>query len=128
MDHLPAQKKMDNYLKVLKALADETRLRIINLLYERELCVCDLEAILGTTQTKISRHLAYLRNADLVRDRKIAQWSFYSFNRSTGIKFVDELVRGVLKNIDVYQHDMALLKKKEKAGDCQTNIAIKKST
>jgi DNA-binding transcriptional ArsR family regulator len=126
MDQLPVQKKMDNYLKVLKALADETRLRIINLLYERELCVCDLEAILGTTQTKISRHLAYLRNADLVRDRKFAQWSFYSLNRSNGLKFVDELIREVLRSIDVCQRDLNLLKKKEKAGLCQTNIAIKR--
>jgi DNA-binding transcriptional ArsR family regulator len=115
---------MDNYLKVLKALTDETRLRIINLLYERELCVCDIGDILGTTQTKISRHLAYLRNADLVRDRKIAQWSFYSLHRSSGLKYVDELVHGVLRSLDVYRHDLDLLKKKEKAGDCHTNVAI----
>jgi len=114
---------MDHYLKVLKALADETRLRIINLLYERELCVCDLGDILGTTQTKISRHLTHLKNADLVRDRKLAQWSFYSLNRSGGMKIVDELVHGVLRSLDVYRHDLDLLKKKEKAGDCQTNVA-----
>jgi len=117
---------MDNYLKVLKALTDETRLRIINLLYERELCVCDIEDILGTTQTKISRHLAYLRNAGLVRDRKFAQWSFYSLNGSSKLKFVDELVHGVLRSINVYQVDLDLLKKKEKAGDCQMGIAIKR--
>jgi DNA-binding transcriptional ArsR family regulator len=119
---------MDDYLKVLNALTDETRLRIINLLYERELCVCDIGDILGTAQTKISRHLAYLRNADLVRDRKIAQWSFYSLNRSRGLKYVDELVHGVLRSLEVYRHDLDLLKKKEKAGDCQTNIALKRST
>jgi len=120
-DRPPAQENMDNYLKVLNALADETRLRIINLLYERELCVCDLGSILRTTQTKISRHLASLRNSDLVQDRKIAQWSFYSLNRSSGLKFLDELVRGVLRSLDVYQHDLDLLKKKEKAGLCLTN-------
>jgi DNA-binding transcriptional ArsR family regulator len=118
---------MENYLKVMKALTDETRLRIINLLYERELCVCDIRDILGTTQTKISRHLACLRNADLVRDRKIAQWSFYTLNRSRGLKHVDELVHGVLRSLDVYRHDLDLLKKKEKAGDCQTSVAIKRS-
>jgi len=118
---------MDNYLKVLNALTDETRLRIINLLYERELCVCDIGDILGTTQTKISRHLAYLRNAELVRDKKIAQWSFYSLDKSRGLKYVDELVHGVLRSLEVYRHDLALLKKKEKAGDCQTNMAISRS-
>jgi DNA-binding transcriptional ArsR family regulator len=127
MDHNPPKKNMDNYLKVLKALSDETRLRIINLLYERELCVCDIEDILDTTQTKISRHLANLRNADLVRDRKIAQWSFYSLTRSSELKIVDELVHGILRSLDVYQNDLDLLKKKEKAGACQTNVAIKRS-
>lgn len=117
---------MDRYLKILKALTDETRLRIINLLYERELCVCDIEDILGTTQTKISRHLAYLRNADLVRNRKIAQWSFYSLIRSDEMKFVDELVHGALRSIDVYQDDLNLLKKKAKAGTCQTSVATKR--
>jgi len=122
---------MDDHLKVLKGLADETRLRIINLLYERELCVCDIGGILHMTQTKISRHLAYLRNADLVHDRKIAQWSFYSLNRSSGLKFVDELVHGVLRSLDVFRHDLELLKKKEKAGLCLTNSVldnIKRST
>jgi hypothetical protein len=56
-----------------------------------------------------------------VQDRKIAQWSFYSLNRSSGLKFLDELVRGVLRSLDVYQHDLDLLKKKEKAGLCLTN-------
>jgi len=117
---------MDNYLKVLKALADETRLRIVNLLYERELCVCDLESILGMTQTKISRHLARLKNADLVGDRKIAQWSFYALNRSVAAKFIDELVLGVLRKIDNYEKDLGLLKKKAKSGACQTDVAIKR--
>jgi len=115
---------MDDHLKVLNALADETRLRIINLLYERELCVCDIWSVLGTSQTKISRHLAYLRNANLVRDRKLAQWSFYSLDKSRKPKYVDELVHGVLRGLEVYRHDLTLLKKKEKAGDCQTNAAI----
>ena len=119
---------MNNYLKVLKALTDETRLRIINLLYERELCVCDMWEILGTTQTKISRHLAHLKNADLVRDRKIAQWSFYSLHGSEVSKLVDELVRGVLRGRDVYQNDLNLLMTKTASGTCQTNVVLKRRT
>ena len=118
---------MNNYLKVLKALTDETRLRIINLLYERELCVCDLWIILGTSQTKISRHLACLKNAGLVHDARIAQWSFYSLTRSSTTNIVDELVRGTLRSIDVYRDDLDHLKKREEAGACQTGFAIKRS-
>ena len=61
--------------EVLKALSDETRLRIINLLYERELCVCDVMEVLQISQAKASRHLIYLKNSGLARDRKVAQWA-----------------------------------------------------
>jgi Predicted transcriptional regulators len=54
---------MENITEILKALSDETRLRILNLLYEKELCVCDIMGTLEITQAKASRHLIYLRNA-----------------------------------------------------------------
>ncbi|HLP57436.1 MAG TPA: metalloregulator ArsR/SmtB family transcription factor [Candidatus Deferrimicrobium sp.] len=109
---------MEKYLSILKALADETRLRIINLLYERELCVCEIEEIVGASQAKISRHLAYLKNSGLVHIRRSAQWSFYSIEKSTGLKFVDELVHGVLRNKDIYLDDLNTLKKKVKTETC----------
>ena len=58
--------------QILKALADESRIRILNLiLRNKELCTSDLEQVLDFTQTKTSRHLAYLRNAGLVTPRKL---------------------------------------------------------
>jgi DNA-binding transcriptional ArsR family regulator len=117
---------MEKYLLILKALADETRLRIVSLLYERELCVCDIEEIIGTSQTKISRHLAYLKNSGFVHGRRSEQWSFYSIEKSGDLKFVDELVYGVLRTIDIYKDDLNILKKKMKTGTCHTNIAIKR--
>jgi ArsR family transcriptional regulator len=61
-----------------KALGDTTRLRIVHLLAHRgELCVCDVEAILGVSQSKASRHLAYLRHAGLVEDRRHGTWVYY---------------------------------------------------
>jgi len=119
---------MENHLLVLKALADETRLRIINLLYEMELCVCDIEEIIGAPQTKISRHLASLKNSGLVISRRSAQWSFYSMARSVDLKFIDELVHGALRNMDVYQDDLIILKKKVKTGTCHKNIVIERKT
>jgi ArsR family transcriptional regulator, arsenate/arsenite/antimonite-responsive transcriptional repressor len=63
----------------LKVLADEARLQMLWLLFNhRELCVCDLMDALGITQSKASRHLATLRHAGLVTDRKEAAWSYYS--------------------------------------------------
>jgi ArsR family transcriptional regulator len=63
----------------LKALADESRLQMLWLLFNHEeLCVCDIMDTLAITQSKTSRHLATLRYAGLVQDRKDAAWSYYS--------------------------------------------------
>jgi len=61
----------------LKALADENRLRIINLLNKQELCVCEIETMLDLTQTNVSRHLAKLKGAKLITPFKDAQWVHY---------------------------------------------------
>lgn len=63
------------------ALADRTRLRLLNLMSEGEVCVCFLADTLETNDPKISRHLAYLKRADLVRSRRDGKWMHYSLNR-----------------------------------------------
>jgi ArsR family transcriptional regulator len=60
------------------ALADTTRLRLLNLMAGREVCVCYFVEILGQSQPKISRHLAYLRNAGIVAARREGKWMHYS--------------------------------------------------
>ncbi|MGH9948284.1 MAG: ArsR/SmtB family transcription factor [Pyrinomonadaceae bacterium] len=59
------------------ALADKTRLRLLNLIGDDEVCVCFFVEVLGTNQPKISRHLAYLKRAGLVTMRKDWKWSHY---------------------------------------------------
>ncbi len=68
---------MKNQARLFKALSDETRLRILALLLAGELCVCDLMAVLEAPQSTVSRHLAYLRNAGLVDDRRQGVWIYY---------------------------------------------------
>jgi ArsR family transcriptional regulator len=68
---------MKKTAKIFKALADETRLRILALLGEGELCVCDLMIVLDLPQSTVSRHLATLRNAELVEDRRQGVWMYY---------------------------------------------------
>jgi ArsR family transcriptional regulator len=60
------------------ALADTTRLRLLNLMAGREVCVCHFVEILGQSQPKISRHLAYLRKAGIVAARREGKWMHYS--------------------------------------------------
>jgi DNA-binding transcriptional ArsR family regulator len=69
---------------LLKALADPTRLRVLDLLHRRgESCVCELEAMLGMTQSNISFHLNALKAVDLVTDHKVGRWVFYRLNERT---------------------------------------------
>jgi ArsR family transcriptional regulator, arsenate/arsenite/antimonite-responsive transcriptional repressor len=63
---------------MFRAFSDRTRLRILSLLRNREFCVGDLVEILQVPQPRISRHLAYLRKAELVKVRKAGIWSYYS--------------------------------------------------
>jgi ArsR family transcriptional regulator len=67
-----------NIENLFKALADRTRLRLISLISDSEVCVCFLVEILKTSQPKISRHLAYLRRAQIVAARRDGKWMHYS--------------------------------------------------
>lgn len=66
--------------KLFLALADKTRLRLLNLMRESEVCVCYFTEVLGESQPKISRHLAYLRNSGIVSARREGKWMNYSID------------------------------------------------
>ena len=69
--------------RLFAALADQTRLRLLNLMRNDEVCVCFFTEVLNESQPKISRHLAYLRKAGLVESRKEGKWVHY---RIAGLK------------------------------------------
>jgi len=66
-----------NMERFFQALGDNTRLRLLNLMGDQELCVCYFVEILGQAQPKISRHLAYLRRAGIVQARREGKWMHY---------------------------------------------------
>lgn len=67
--------------RMFAALSDRTRLRLLNLMRDREVCVCYFVDILGQSQPKISRHLAYLRRAGIVSARREGKWMHYRIAR-----------------------------------------------
>jgi ArsR family transcriptional regulator len=85
---------MKTTARMFKALSDETRLRILCLLLEGELCVCDLMAVLQLPQSTVSRHLAYLKNSGWVDDRRCGVWMYYSIADNG-----NELQKGILANL-----------------------------
>ncbi|MGH9681579.1 MAG: ArsR/SmtB family transcription factor [Candidatus Acidiferrales bacterium] len=74
---MPPKPKLLPLALLFRALADPTRLRLLNLTADREICVCYFVEILGISQPKISRHLAYLRRAGIVAVRRQGRWMHY---------------------------------------------------
>lgn len=79
----PRLRNLDAMTAVYAALADATRLRILSLVKDGEVCVCHIHASLGVPQPTASRHLAYLRRVGLVRGRREGIWMHYSLARPT---------------------------------------------
>jgi ArsR family transcriptional regulator len=82
---------IDQLEDVFKALADKTRLRIVGLLGNNEVCVCHIHDSLGLPQPTVSRHLGYLRRSGLVEARRDGVWMHYQVSRS-----LSPLVRGIV--------------------------------
>ncbi|HEX4075152.1 MAG TPA: metalloregulator ArsR/SmtB family transcription factor [Candidatus Acidoferrales bacterium] len=104
----PAGNSLDH---LFRALGDPTRLRLLNLIAEREVCVCYFVGILRISQPKVSRHLAYLRRAGLVEARRDGRWMHYRL--ATPREPVSaEILRATLahlKSLTQMQRDMARL-------------------
>ena len=107
--------KLKDSQKIFAALADETRLRILNLLNEGELCVCDIIKVLNEPQSKVSRHLAYLRGLGLLETRKDGLWVHYRLSK-TASKIYAALLKTVSSccaEMDECCRDLKVLKSKK---------------
>ena len=105
---------MRDLANVLRALADPSRLRIMNILSHQCMCVCDLQTVLGLSQPLASRHLASLRHAGLVEDRRGGTWVCYSpmFDGPYG-PAVQSFLRQVLPLTPSLQADLEKLRRCE---------------
>jgi ArsR family transcriptional regulator len=99
--------------RAAKALADGTRLRILALLAGGEVCVCHIHESLGLPQSKVSRHLAYLRRAGLVNARKQGLWVYYTLaDHAAPINLVLSSVSHCLGHVQAIQRDRKRLEAK----------------
>jgi ArsR family transcriptional regulator len=89
-------------VETLKLVADRTRLTILTLLRERELCVCEIVEILKTTQPNISQHLRKLKSTGLVSEARRGQWVYYSLSLDTApfIQAVMDEIPSMKEQID----------------------------
>ena len=111
---------LDTTSDLFRAFTDPTRLRLLNLLLEGELCVCDLCEVLDVIQPAVSRHLAYLRRADLGTVRNDGKWKYYAaVEQPAG--FHRTLLHGLkshLREIDVLRDDLHRLRNMSTGARC----------
>ena len=110
---------MRELVKAFKALSDETRLRILNLLLERECCVCEVMQALEISQTRASRNLSALYDAALLKLRKDGLWSLYSIDHEGMKEYFSDLVEAVRRGLEgneVVALDRQRLEKAERVG------------
>ncbi len=113
---------MRKLANIFKSLEDETRLRIIALLLEREeLCVCHFMAVLQLPQSTVSRHLAHLKNAGWLSDRRAGVWIHYSLAPELGPlhRIMAATLRDILTADDTAGQDRKRLKQMG-SGQCCT--------
>ncbi|SHI86517.1 ArsR/SmtB family transcription factor [Parasporobacterium paucivorans] len=103
---------MNQLTNIFKILSDENRLRMLVLLYQEELCVCELSGILGIPQPRISQNLSKLRDLNLVDDERKEKFVFYT------LKWDNKILTDALKNIiDNMEHYPKLIVDKKRLND-----------
>jgi len=110
---------MRDVVKAMKALSDETRLRIFNVLLERECCVCEVMQALDISQTRASRNLRILHDAGFLRMRKEGLWAMYSIDQGGMREYYPSLIEAVresLRDDELAALDRKRLKTAERVG------------
>ena len=92
---------MDKLTDFFKMLSDETRVRILVLLYHKKLCVCEICGVMEETQPKVSKHLAKLRDMGFVKDERKEQFIYYYLNFDN--KLFEGVIKDIVENIEEYE-------------------------
>jgi ArsR family transcriptional regulator, arsenate/arsenite/antimonite-responsive transcriptional repressor len=110
---------LDGLISVIKSLSDETRLRMMNLLLQRECCVCEVMQVLNISQTRASRNLSLLYKAGFLKQRREGLWAYYSIDKSLLENYQASLLEAVeigLKDSSMAIRDIESLKKAKRLG------------
>ena len=104
---------MQDLIKIMKALSDETRLRILNVLLERECCVCEVMQALDISQSRASRNLSIIQDAGFLKVRRDGTWMLYSIDWGTANHYaisLAKLLRGSPISSEILTRDRERLK------------------
>ena len=110
---------MKNLIKTAKAISDETRIRILKVLLERECCVCEVMQALDISQSRASRNLGILENAGFVKPRRDGLWIVYSIDKQTmnsHVASLTEMLRSSLIDEEIVMRDRKRLSRATRVG------------
>jgi len=96
---------MNQLTGIFKLLSDETRLRMLMLLYQEDLCVCEISGILDVPQPRISQNLSKLRDMNIVADERKEKYVYYSLKKEN--KILIELLKKMMDDIDSFSKLLA---------------------
>ena len=118
---------MEQLVQFFKALSDETRLRVMMLLTRGELCVCDLMIVLDEPQSKVSRHLAYLKHSGLTNSKRVGVWMHYSLKKASDEIYKAQInfLKGQLSHLPQFRMDREKLLHLKKQGGCKALMKLK---
>jgi ArsR family transcriptional regulator len=114
---------MDKLVKIFKALGDKNRLRIVKMLQQRSLCVCEITAVLELATSTVSAHLSILREAEIIADRKDGKWVDYYLNIGSHNLFITGLLPLIaywLNDDEQVKSDLGKLKTTDRIELCKT--------
>ena len=106
-------KKLVNFFR---AMGEETRYKILMILFKEEMCICELIDELQLSQSAVSHHVKILKQADLLNDRRNGKWTFYSINKAGFETHLDSLQVKFVDLVDNYEYSMKAEPKVECAG------------
>ena len=111
---------MFNLIDIFKALSDKTRLRILSLLIDDELCVCEIESGLKLSQPNASKHLGILKTSKILENYKKAQWTYYQINNTfkTDHKDLWNYLVVELRKLNTYETDITEYKRCRNSNIC----------
>lgn len=102
------RKKMDEFIKIFKALTDKNRVRILKMLEKKQMCVCEITSVLGLATSTVSTHLTLLKEAGFITDIKSGKWVDYSLNKSSDNPVLHQILAmmpGWLNNDETISND-----------------------
>ena len=111
-----------DYVNIFKALSDPNRIRIVKMLAERELCMCEIREVLDLSNSTVSKHLTILRDAGLLLDTKDGKWVNFRLNEKSEHIFIRSLIGLIKKSFgddDAIQNDVIKLRRVNRKNICK---------